>query len=400
MTRKLTAALLLAGALIVAGAPAAQAHGEAAQEAFLRMRTVAWIDIEFSDTTIQQGEEVTVTGTARLMNTWPQSLAAGEPNIGFIGIISPGPVVLLKERTVNGVSVPGRIEVQRGEYYEFEMTITGRRVGRWHVHPAFAVKGAGTVLGPGQFVTVEENPEGFSNPLTLYNGTTINLENYGLGFVWSWQVITFLIGMGWMLYWTVPSFHRTVSNLAVTSQIPLNDDGVEVGLNSKKDHRVVNLFAIGTALLLLVGWIYQAQAYPVKIPQQVFVFAPPQAEPSATFATASPTEASFDASADRLSITLDVTNNGRNPMELTEFTTSTLSFEPGSASELEIDPAAEVGPGETSSMTITMQDPVFTEERLLPVGEAQLSVAGTLIFEDTAGERSFVEIDSPIKPTF
>src|SRR5262245_209713 len=180
MTRRLLGSIVTGLVLVMWAAAPALAHGERSQEAFLRMRTVGWLDVAFNKTTVKQGETLTVTGTAKLMDQWPQTLAAGEPKIGHIGIISPGPVVVLKERTVNGVSTPGRIEIEKGKFYQFSMTLAGRRVGRWHVHPAFAVKGAGTVLGPGQWVEVTKNPDGFVNTATLYNGDSINLANYGL----------------------------------------------------------------------------------------------------------------------------------------------------------------------------------------------------------------------------
>ena len=160
-------------------------------------------------------------------------------------------MVLLKERTINGVSAPSRIDVQKGKIYEYSMTVAGRRPGKWHVHPSFSVKGAGTLLGPGEWITVEKNEDGFDNPVTLVSGGTINLENYQLPFTWIWLVLTFLIGLAWMIYWTVPK--RTVTNLAVTSQIPLNTDGMDYGLITKKDHRNMNWFALGTALLLLAA---------------------------------------------------------------------------------------------------------------------------------------------------
>ena len=106
--RRVLVLLAVLLALGVVTAPPALAHGERSQEAFLRMRTIGWLDTEFSSTTIQQGESVTITGTAKLMDQWPDTLAAGDPKIGSIGVIAPGPVVVLKERTVNGVSAPGR----------------------------------------------------------------------------------------------------------------------------------------------------------------------------------------------------------------------------------------------------------------------------------------------------
>jgi methane/ammonia monooxygenase subunit B len=407
MTRRLLGSIVTGLVVVMWAAAPALAHGERSQEAFLRMRTVGWLDVAFNKTTVQQGDTLTITGTAKLMDQWPQTLAAGEPKIGHVGIIAPGPVVVLKERTVNGVSTPGRIEIEKGKYYQFSMTLAGRRVGRWHVHPAFAVKGAGTVLGPGQWVEVTENPDGYVNTATLYNGESINLENYGLTAVWGWQVVTFLIGIAWMLWWTVPKFHRTVTNLAVTSQIPLNDDGVAVGLNSRRDHRVVNWFAIVTLLLMAIAWIWQAAAFPVKMPQQVVQFTPP--EPATVLADTAQVKtgkATFDPNTDKLIIQAEVTNNGTRPIRLAEFATSTLRFQNTSVTggqaerPLEVQPADAIAPGTTRPITLSVVEQVFQEEHLIPVGEANLSVAGVLIFTDDAGGRSAAEVDAIVSPVF
>jgi len=117
--------------------------------------------------------------------------------------------------------------------------------------------------------------------VSLLNGKTINLENYQLKFIWAWLILTFLIGVAWMLYWTVPKTHRTVTNLAVTSQIPLNTDGGEYGLITKRDHRNMNIFLVVSIAVLAIGWIYQAAAFPTKIPQQIIQFAPPNVVPPA-----------------------------------------------------------------------------------------------------------------------
>src|SRR6266850_3943880 len=200
MTKRLAAILLLAFASTVFFASPASAHGEKSQEAFLRMRSIAWTDVQFTggkvrdgEIYIAQGEKLTLKGTAKLMDTWPDTLAKGAPQIGYINIATQGPCVEMLERTVNGVSAPGRLEINRGRYYQFEMTLMGRRPGRWHVHPSFAVKGAGGLLGPGQWVHVERTKGGFTSDVTLYNGKTINMENYGLNVVWGFQIFGFLI---------------------------------------------------------------------------------------------------------------------------------------------------------------------------------------------------------------
>jgi methane/ammonia monooxygenase subunit B len=402
--RRVLWAALVAGALLVASAPAAAAHGERAQEAFLRMRTVAWIDTTWSKTTVRQGETFTISGTVKILDAWPTNLAKGNPNTGYLGIVAPGPVVLLKERTINGVSAPSRIDVQKGKIYEYSMVVAGRRVGRWHVHPAFSVKGAGTLLGPGQWITVEENPDGFSNPVTLEGGGTINLENYQLPYTWIWLVLTFLIGMGWMIYWTVPK--RTVTNLAVTSQIPLNTDGMQYGLITKKDHRNMNWFALGTALLLLAGWIYQAAAFPTKMPQQIFQFAPPDPAIASApvFATVGLGQAAYDPDTETMTIEVPVTNTGQTPMDLTQFTTTTLKFTTGTtggAAVMTVAPSATVEPGSSpTNLTLTMKDPAWEAENLVPIGESQLLVTGILVFETTDGQKNYTELEANLKPRF
>jgi len=406
--RRYLLSALLAGALVVTLAPAAQAHGERAQEAFLRMRTVSWVDVTFSSDRVKQGETFTITGTAKILDAWPTNLAKGNPNTAFLGVIAPGPVVMLKERTINGVSIPTRIDAKKGDIYEFSMTIAGRRVGRWHIHPALSVKGAGTLLGPGQFITVEKNPDGFRNDVTLVEaggnpGGTINLENYQLSFTWIWLVITFLIGLAWMIYWTVPK--RTVTNLAVTSQIPLNTDGMDYGLITKKDHRNMNWFAIGTALLLVAGWIWQANAFPTKMPQQIFQFAPPRPAVAETslIGTAGLGEARYDEGSQTLTMDVDVTNRGTTPMELQQFTTSTLKFAPGLApgentGGLTATPSGSVAPGATTKLSVAMQGPGWEGEKLIPINESSQMITGILVFQTGDGKKVLTEVEANLQP--
>jgi methane/ammonia monooxygenase subunit B len=418
MMKRLAAVLVLGLASTVFFASPASAHGEKSQEAFLRMRSIGWTDVQFAggkvkdgEIYIAQGENMTLKGTAKLMDTWPETLAAGEPKIGYINIATQGPCVEMLARTINGVSAPGRLEIGRGRYYQFEMTLMGRRPGRWHVHPSFAVKGAGTVLGPGQWVHVERVKGGFTSPVTLYNGKTINMENYGLNMVWGFQIFGFLIGIVWMLWWTVPKFHRTVTNPAVTLQIPLNDDGVAVGLNSKKDHRVVNIIALFTALFLLVGWIYQASAYPVKIPQQVVQFQPPPTaqDLAPALATVDAKSAAFDPDTKALTLEVAATNTHDSPIEFAEFTTSTLTFTPPGGSaiapgayshEVKVSPSGAIQPGQTANLVLTIDGRSFETEHLVPIGESQLTIAGLVIFKDTTGKRASLEISEPLRPRY
>jgi len=423
MMKRLAAVLLMGMATTVAFASPASAHGERSQEAFLRMRTIGWTDVVFDggqrddkgDIVVAQGEKFTIKGVARLMNTWPDTLAKGLPRIGYINVATQGPCVEMLTRTINGISTPGRIEITKGHTYSFEETMMGRRVGRWHVHPTFAVKGAGTLLGPGQWFRV--TPHSFSSPVKLYNGKTINLENYHLVSVWTLQVIGFLLGLVWVCWWTwwgktaKGNPRRTVTNPAVTLAIPLNDDGIAVGLNTKKDHRVVNIIALATALFLLIGWIWQASAFPVKIPQQVVEYEPPLTalDTVPTLATVDARSAKYDYQAKVLRLEVDAKNVSTSPIELSQFVTSTLTFvNPAGSSTpsgpyvdaLKLSPSGTIQPGQTTTLVIELPGRRFDDEHLLPIGESQLTISGLMVFKDAAGQKYSAEIEEPLQPKY
>ncbi|MFL6225196.1 MAG: methane monooxygenase/ammonia monooxygenase subunit B [Actinomycetes bacterium] len=406
--------ILVAAALVTAvPATAASAHGEKSQEGFLRMRTVGWTDVNFSGDTVQQGQTVTVTGKIKIMDAWPSSLAKGVPNTCFMSMIAPGPVIVLKERTLNGESVPTRIDCAKGRVYDFSMTFAGRRVGRWHIHPAFAVKGAGTLIGPGAWINVKKNPAGFVNQATLLGGKTVNLENYQLPFIWIWLTLTFIIGMVWMIYWTVPK--RTIPHLAVTSQIPLNTDGAAYGLITKKDHRNSTIMMLATVVLLGAGWIYQLANFPTKIPQQIIQFAPANIARPAPFVSpeAGKGKAIYDAGKKQVILEATVTNTDTQPAQLTQFAVADLTwFNQAVPSAKPAGPQAvdtsypmtvqsdTIAPGATQQVTVTMPSDVWIhQERLLPIGESQLTVTGLLRFQTPNGNKTDVEVDEPLTPT-
>jgi methane/ammonia monooxygenase subunit B len=406
--------ILVAAALVTAvPATAASAHGEKSQEGFLRMRTVGWTDVHFSGDTVQQGQTVTVTGTVKIMDAWPSSLAKGQPNTCFMSMIAPGPTIVLKERTINGQSMPTRIDCTKGRVYDFSMTFAGRRVGRWHVHPAFAVKGAGTLIGPGAWINVRENPAGFTNEATLLGGKTVNLENYQLPFIWIWLTLTFIIGMVWMIYWTVPK--RTIPHLAVTSQIPLNTDGAAYGLVTKKDHRNSTIMMLATVVLLGAGWIYQLANFPVKIPQQIIQFAPAQIARPAPFVAleAGTGKAVYDADKKLVTLQVNATNNGKVPAQLTQFAVADLTWfnqavpaaKPSGPQAVDTSypmtvQSDTIAPGATQQVMVSMPSDIWIhQERLLPIGESQLTVTGLLRFQTPNGDKTDVEVDEPLTPT-
>src|SRR5712671_2129263 len=158
------------------------AHGEAADEPFLKDLTVAFYDVHISPTTIKVGDPVTITGTVKILETWPYTL--DPPQTAYITPVVPGPVFALVDRVVNGTTTPGSILVDKGRTYHFKMVMRARDTGNWHVHPGIAIQGTGTLIGPGEWVTVEPAAEPFKMDVTLLTGQTVNLEHYGGSFVW------------------------------------------------------------------------------------------------------------------------------------------------------------------------------------------------------------------------
>jgi methane/ammonia monooxygenase subunit B len=327
-----------------------------------------------------------------VLETWPEQLA--DPKLGFIGLVAPGPVVLIKERKINGVPAPHAIDIKKGGVYQFEMTLVARRPGHWHIHPIFGVHGAGSLLGPGQYVTVKESASGFSNNIQLTNGKTVDLENFGIGGLWFWSIVWLVMGLIWLLYWIVPK--RTVTRLPVTSQIPLNTDGQEYGLITKKDHRVMNILMLVTLLLLAGGWIYQSSAYPDKMTQQVLRFEPPAADADPIFVTAKVTDAQFQPKDDTLTFDVEVTNQGEKAATLNAFTTTTLTW--AADKTLQVSPSTTIAPGETKTLTLAIKDKVWTKERLMPLNESRLQLTGVLRFADEAAAENFVTIQSFVRP--
>lgn len=397
--------LLIFASVIIA--TTAFAHGEAGDEPFLKDLTTAFYDVNISPAEIHVGEPVTITGTVRILNTWPYTLAP--PETAYITPVVPGPVFALKDRTVNGQPAPGSFFVERGGVYQFKMVILGRRPGRWHVHPGIAIQGTGTLIGPGEWVNVQPAAAGFTFPVALLSGQTIDLDSYQSGFVWWWSLAGFLIGVAWMLYWTLSK--RTVTNLAVTLQIGVNEDAPDIGLITPRDQMWMNVFAGVTIALLIVGWFYAANRYPVRLPQQTDWFAPKTLASDANLAAVQPEGATWNDGTDTLVMKVMAKNVGSSPITVKQFVMAMTTFVNGGADEqakagprdyvgqLEVEPNDPIAPGESKELTLKITNPVLSDERLIPTRDPQQFIAGLLRFQGAGGAEQFVVTRISVVPT-
>ncbi len=407
MYRRLVLVVVSVAIAALASAPRAFAHGEAGDEPFLKDLTTAFYDVAISPTEIQVGQPVTITGRVRILETWPYTL--DPPETAYITPVVPGPVFALQDRTVNGSPTPGAFFVEKGGIYEFKMVMLGRNPGRWHVHPGIAIKGTGTLIGPGEWVTVMPSGMRFDFPLTLLNGQTINLDTYAGQFVWWWSVAGFLIGVAWMLYWTLTK--RTVTNLAVTSQLPVNDDAPDIGLITPKDHVWMNVLAGVTMVLLVLGWTYMANEYPVRLPQQTDWFAPKFISSGDKMAEVRSIGATYDDATDTLLMNVEVKNIGSSPITVKQYIMAMATFVNGGEQEqakagprdyigqLEVEPNSPIAPGETKPLTLKISSKIFSDERLIPLRDPQQFVAGLLRFENAQGGQEMVVMRSAVVPT-
>jgi methane/ammonia monooxygenase subunit B len=408
MRRRFSA--VLAAALFVLTAvyaPRAFAHGEAADEPFLKDLTAAFYDVHISPTTIKVGDPVTITGTVKILETWPYTL--DPPQTGYITPVVPGPVFALVDREINGTTAPGSILVNKGATYHFKMVMRGRNPGEWHVHPGIAVQGTGTLIGPGEWIKVAPAAEPFKMDVKLLTGETVNLEHYGGSFVWWWSFAGFIIGMIWLVYWTVPK--RTVTRLAVTTQIPVNDDAPDIGLITPRDHMWMDLLAAATVAMLILGWIYMALKFPVRLPQQTVRFTPEVIDPTTHSAQVMSSNSSYDETTDTLTIDLAIKNNGNAPLSVKQYIMAMATFVNGGPDEqakagpahyvgqMKVEPDAPIEPGQTAKAQLKISSPLFDEERLIPLHDPQERIAGLLRFADPQGHEDLVTMRTDLVPT-
>ena len=383
------------------------AHGEAGDEPFLKDLTTAFYDVKISPKVIHVGEPVTITGTVRVLDTWPYTL--DPPQTAYITPVVPGPVFALQDRTVNGQSAPGSFFVDRNGVYQFKMVILGREPGRWHVHPGIAIQGTGTLIGPGEWVDVQPAASKFTFPVALLSGQTIDLDKYEGGFVWWWSLAGFLLGVAWMLYWTLG--HRTVTNLAVTTQIGVNEDAPDIGCITPRDQMWMNVLAGLAVALLIVGWSYAANRYPVRLPQQTAWFAPKPLPPDDKLAEVQPVGASWNDGTDTLIMKVRAKNISPDPITVKEYIMAMTTFVNGGTDEqaqagprdyvgqLEVDPNTPIAPGETKELTLKISNPVLSDERLIPTRDPQQFIAGLLRFKNASGGEQFVTARVNVVPT-
>lgn len=388
--------------MLIAPPPTASAHGEQGQQAFERTSTVLFYDVNFSTTNLNIGDELTITGTLRVMNAWPDH-TIDPPDLGFLTVNQPGPVFYVEERELSGMFTPQSVKLEKGGVYPFRLVLKARIPGTWHIHPAMAVKGTGTLMGRGEYVTVNDSGV-FTEPQKLANGNTVDLVNYGLPRVVTWQLIGFLFGAAYAVYWLRKSL---LQRAAVVNA------GGGATLVTKSERRVSIAFGIGALVLGLGGFIYATVSDGPHVPLQVARLSPmPEAaSPLSSKVQTEVESAVFDANAGTLALKVRVTNGDDTPVyfDHLQFADLELADKDGAPAGVPantlatVRPPGPVQPGETREMTITVDAAELKAQNLLPLNDAQVRITGLMFFKDSSGAKTAAEINelsSGILPKF
>ncbi len=402
---------VLAVGLGLAAAATANAHGERAQEPYLRTRTVQFYDVDFDKTAVAVNEQFVVKGRFRLMEDWPD--AVSQPDVVFLSTYSPGPVVTRVESYLNGQ--PARqsfAKLEKGRDYDFKIVLKGRVPGRYHIHPMLSIKGSGPLAGPGEWIEISGNKADFREPVTTMTGDKVdNLEFYGLGRALAWYGFWIALAAFWLLFWLVRP-------LLVPRWIALQK-GREDLLISGRD------LGVGIALGVLVvgvvfgGYAQAKKAYPYVVPLQAGTNKTEPLPRGRADVDVKVLKASYDVPGRSMRITAQLTNKGSEPLSILEFTTANVRFinaqAPGAVQlmataspkvlvapgGLGLSDARPLQPGETREIRVDATDALWELERLVSfLTDVDSKFGGLLFFVNDKGERQHAEIGGPILPVF
>ncbi|MBS4727981.1 monooxygenase [Mycobacterium sp. SM1] len=388
--------LLATIGMMVLFAPAgvASAHGEESQQSFERTSTIMFYDVNFSTNELDVNQELTITGNLRVMNAWPDHTIS-PPNLAYLTINTPGAVFTVEDRELNGVFTPQSVRIQRGATYPFKLVLKARIPGRWHVHPAMAAKGTGTLVGQGQWVTIRNAGGPFTETETLATGKTINLLTYGMSRVVMWQLICLAVALAYVVFW----LWRPLLQRAVVLRY-----GDPSTVLPKRDIKVTAILGVVALAVGMGGYFYAKMHDGPEVPVQVIRVQPPPLEPSALQKglETSVKSAVFDDKTKTLTLTVTVKNNTKAPTSFDHaqfadyslYNTDAVANPPEGpyVGRARVTPSGPIQPGETRTLAVTINSKDLSSRNLLPLNEAEVRVTGAMVFR-SGGEQAVAEIN-------
>lgn len=410
--RKLVLMVLAGTVLILSVLPQpAIAHGERATEPYIRTRTIHWYDLTWSTDKLKVNDTVTVQGKFRLLSDWPD--AVSQPHLVFLSNGSPGAVLTRVESYINDMPAQQSTKnLEIGRDYDFKLVMKGREPGRWHLHPVMNIHGAGAIVGPGEWVTVEGNAADFKAPVTTMHGTRIDdLQTFGVARVQMWQAGYALIAVAWLLWW--------LRRPLIISRWLALQKGREDLLVTRTDDKVAAGMLVLVLLVVIVGYIRTTAEFPQLVPLQGgSLYTPPLPESPKAVAIKLK-RAEYDVPGRSMRLSIEMTNNSDQPLGIGEFTTANLRFinkklpaavaaiDPTFPKELIpgngllVDSSAPLAPGETRLVMLDATDAAWELERLVSfLSNVDSRTGGLIFFYDSKGTRYISEVYGAILPVF
>jgi methane/ammonia monooxygenase subunit B len=383
------------------------AHGEKALEPFVRMRTIQWYDVQWSQDKVKIYDEVVITGKFHVAEDWPRGVP--KPDLTYLNVASPGPVFIRTERYLNGQASVSSAALKLGGDYDFKIVLKARLPGRYHLHPFFNLHDAGAVMGPGHWFEVTGDPGAFTNPVKTLNGDVIDMETYGLANGVAWHALWFALGSAWLLWW--------VRRPLFIPRYKMLQSGQEKGLITSFDRKIALVILVGVPLVVFGAQAMTDGQYLNTIPLQA---AMDQIEPLPPLVNAGRVQAKvqrteFYVPARAMTMVTQIHNASDQPVQIGEFATANVRFiNPGTGPSvpddadtmvarqgLTIDAADPVQPGETRTVRITARDALWASAGLAGlIRDADSRLGGLLFLFDAAGNRHVASISSAVIPKF
>lgn len=404
-------ALALAMLLTLAGplySPPTEAHGERAQQASLRMRTLHWFDTEIQPRKVAVNETVRVTGRFMPSQFWPEHVRSIEES-AFLNIGVPGPAFLRIDSRVNGVPMIRSTRFHLAKTYEYEVLLKARAPGRYHIHPVISVEGAGPIIGPAFWVEVTGDQKDFKHTITTMTGEVINPETYAMTSILWWNALWFVIGIAWLAWW----FRKLP--VIMPRYIKVEEMGDDANKLITIPDMIVSAFFFGFVMLVIAGGFFWANyQYPItSVLQTGKVEVEPLPQPP-QLVEVEVNKATYRIPGRSFQVEMTVTNRSARPVQVGEFTAANIRFinnkmfdiKPQDAQDLVASSGLRVDnpaiqPGETRTITIYADDALWETYRLTSlINEPDGRFAALLMFFDDQGTRYMNEIGGPMIPSF
>jgi methane/ammonia monooxygenase subunit B len=397
---------LLAAVMVLGSHNVVWAHGERAQEPSLRLSTIQWYDTRWSSDNVAVNGELTLSGRFHVMADWPLEIPS-PAGLSFLNVGVPGPVFIRTASTVNRVNGVSSLSLELGRDYEYRIVLRGRIPGRYHVHPMLDVRDTGPILGPGKWVSVSGNSAAFTDPVTTLTGRTFDLARYGLRAIAGWHLVWIGIALIWLGYW--------IRKPLLMPRYEAVQAGKGDELITPTDRVAAAIMLALTLIVAIVETVVTNAAYPVVVPLQSNQTKAPALDALPAKITLTPEEVTYLVPGRTVEFRLRITNGSAEPIRLGEFTTANLRFlnqavvksESGYPQDLiapaglVVRPDEPIAPGESEEVSINATSSVWETDRLTALmSDPTNRIGGLFMFYSPDGQRSIVELSSPIVPSF